>query len=96
MLEMNIMKEKISRGECLLFFFFPRNVWYSYTKITGEIDFTGRDCNSVTGLLKLFFRELPEGIIPADLNSGAKAVFSMFLENEMFDVAFFLCVTLLH
>eukprot|EP01119_Soliformovum_irregulare_P008646 TRINITY_DN2174_c0_g1_i2.p1 TRINITY_DN2174_c0_g1~~TRINITY_DN2174_c0_g1_i2.p1 ORF type:complete len:776 (-),score=223.04 TRINITY_DN2174_c0_g1_i2:26-2353(-) len=49
------------------------------------IDFTRRDPNAVAGLLKSFFRELPEPMISKELNEGASAVLAFGEGQEVID-----------
>jgi RhoGAP domain len=39
-----------------------------------ELDFTSHDPHAVAGLVKSFLRELPERLVPADLNNYAATV----------------------
>lgn len=47
----------------------------------GIIKLQGRDTNAVAGVLKYFFRELPE-LIPAEINNGAKVVLNFAIEPQ--------------
>lgn len=42
--------------------------------VGGTIDLQGKDPHAVAGILKSFFRELPEPIISQDINDGITAV----------------------
>jgi len=51
----------------------------------GNFDFTGRDPHAVAGILKSFFRELPESIISQEINNGIAAVLTYGEGQEVID-----------
>lgn len=50
------------------------------------VDFAVYDPHAVTGIVKSFFRELPERLIPTDLNNYAATVSGTIKLNDLISI----------